>query len=369
MFLNWSSSLWGCELKKFWWTRTKTGKRHPPCEDVSWKVLDSIDWDSPNMSSSLWGCELKNEAYGTLTDRDYVILLVRMWVEKIPLKKELHLLGSSSLWGCELKNPFYTLLLCCKYRHPPCEDVSWKSNLVYIILWLQCHPPCEDVSWKIEPINKHTRPNSHPPCEDVSWKVVLRPHTPARSCHPPCEDVSWKLYMGKVMVDPETGHPPCEDVSWKNIWQQHCWWSWCHPPCEDVSWKVHLQPTSKTTTVILLVRMWVENKISGYLIDPTGSSSLWGCELKSQEPFLNCIFFWSSSLWGCELKKQSCMAVKLTHSHPPCEDVSWKSVIGLDKKKFRSHPPCEDVSWKTCEYYKYFLFWVILLVRMWVEKY
>ena len=142
----------------------------------------------------------------------------------------------------------------------------------------------------------------------------------------------------------------------------------CHPPCEDVSWKVHLQPTSKTTTVILLVRMWVENKISGYLIDPTGSSSLWGCELKSQEPFLNCIFFWSSSLWGCELKKQSCMAVKLTHSHPPCEDVSWKSVIGLDKKKFRSHPPCEDVSWKTCEYYKYFLFWVILLVRMWVEK-
>ena len=141
-----------------------------------------------------------------------------------------------------------------------------------------------------------------------------------------------------------------------------------HPPCEDVSWKVHLQHTSKTTTVILLVRMWVENKISGYLIDPTGSSSLWGCELKSQEPFLNCIFFWSSSLWGCELKKQSCMAVKLTHSHPPCEDVSWKSVIGLDKKKFRSHPPCEDVSWKTCEYYKYFLFWVILLVRMWVEK-
>ena len=298
-----SSSLWGCELKKFWWTRTKTGKRHPPCEDVSWKVLDSIDWDSPNMSSSLWGCELKNEAYGTLTDRDYVILLVRMWVEKVCYRKAL---------------PFL-------HRHPPCEDVSWK--------------------------------------------VVLRPHTPARSCHPPCEDVSWKLYMGKVMVDPETGHPPCEDVSWKNIWQQHCWWSWCHPPCEDVSWKVHLQPTSKTTTVILLVRMWVENKISGYLIDPTGSSSLWGCELKSQEPFLNCIFFWSSSLWGCELKKQSCMAVKLTHSHPPCEDVSWKSVIGLDKKKFRSHPPCEDVSWKTCEYYKYFLFWVILLVRMWVEKY
>ena len=109
MFLNWSSSLWGCELKKFWWTRTKTGKRHPPCEDVSWKVLDSIDWDSPNMSSSLWGCELKNEAYGTLTDRDYVILLVRMWVEKVCYRKAL---------------PFL-------HRHPPCEDVSWKIHSIH----------------------------------------------------------------------------------------------------------------------------------------------------------------------------------------------------------------------------------------------
>ena len=121
----WSSSLWGCELKKLWWTRTKTGKCHPPCEDVSWKILCHCGF-----------YKLR------------VILLVRMWVEKYCVIADFTNLGSSSLWGCELKSWFY-LLNCFPFRHPPCEDVSWKSSSKLWIPMEASHPPCEDVSWKM----------------------------------------------------------------------------------------------------------------------------------------------------------------------------------------------------------------------------
>ena len=77
---------------------------HPPCEDVSWKIMQS--W-------RLW--------------KMVVILLVRMWVEKSLLDR----------W-----------LLSGK-RHPPCEDVSWKTHTIIRTIFCQSHPPCEDVSWKV----------------------------------------------------------------------------------------------------------------------------------------------------------------------------------------------------------------------------
>ena len=80
-----SSSLWGCELKN---RNADTYDRvggHPPCEDVSWKLLscfffssntrhppcEDVSWKTEwafrsitFTSSSLWGCELKRKATG-----------------------------------------------------------------------------------------------------------------------------------------------------------------------------------------------------------------------------------------------------------------------------------------------------------------
>ena len=57
-----------------------------------------------------------------------VILLVRMWVEKTNSVCPGIWVSSSSLWGCELKNlsPLHKAFF---FRHPPCEDVSWKAEL------------------------------------------------------------------------------------------------------------------------------------------------------------------------------------------------------------------------------------------------
>ena len=60
LILKRSSSLWGCELKTFACLFSTVRHRHPPCEDVSWKIV---------MSDELLS--------------HLVILLVRMWVEKI----------------------------------------------------------------------------------------------------------------------------------------------------------------------------------------------------------------------------------------------------------------------------------------------
>ena len=102
------------------------------------------------------------------------------------------------------------------------------------------------------------------------------------------------------------------------------WYS--HPPCEDVSWKKQLETKA---------------------IQMGASSSLWGCELKNRRRAFRFV----------------------RKSHPPCEDVSWKGFtqpVIIDKN---SHPPCEDVSWKN-EIKRYgWCCIVILLVRMWVEKY
>ena len=143
-----SSSLWGCELKK-WEVQTylQLVGGHPPCEDVSWKVTRilafAIIYRHPPCEDVSWKvdtgtnlvkkfshppCEdvsWKNTTLEQDLDR-IVILLVRMWVEK-------QVLWTTWIFGC---------------RHPPCEDVSWKGNSLLTSVRVSSHPPCEDVSWK-----------------------------------------------------------------------------------------------------------------------------------------------------------------------------------------------------------------------------
>ena len=141
-----SSSLWGCELKSSMMEEKQLIVRHPPCEDVSWKI--------PGIQQVLI---------------DLVILLVRMWVEKLDLEAKEGGDRSSSMWGCELKSKWFRTFKVCRWlssmwgcelkkrssprrsvkcRHPPCEDVSWKGSKLVGKLKGISHPPCEDVSWK-----------------------------------------------------------------------------------------------------------------------------------------------------------------------------------------------------------------------------
>ena len=147
--------------------------------------------------------------------------------------------------------------------------------------------------------------------------------------------------------------------------------------------------TRSNKCVILLVRMWVERHIQEASCCSLSSSSLWGCELKGKcdnyvvDPE-------TVILWGCELKNLHHVPTCTATSHPPCEDVSWKNddirilnqcfVILLvrmwvEKSICSSvisgrhcHPPCEDVSWKNTYWTDELKANVILLVRMWVEK-
>ena len=133
----------------------------------------------------------------------------------------------------------------------------------------------------------------------------------------------------------------------KNREKQQAYRNQSHPPCEDVSWKTKFTRRYHKRSVILLVRMWVENNGYGQVAD-TGatSSSLWGCELKKYFHQRKTTWNLSSSLWGCELKRTWEKRKKIAYSHPPCEDVSWKTG-GMSMNPYMScHPPCEDVSWK-----------------------
>ena len=189
-------------------------------------------------------------------------------------------------------------------------------------------------------------------------------------------------------------HPPCEDVSWKN--KEHPAAVYCdsHPPCEDVSWKflaVGISPVASMSSSLWGCELKIQYVYHALFF--VLSSSLWGCELKNFSTFLSVIAtavillvrMWvenlipwirkncswpSSSLWGCELKSfnEACSYVRI--SHPPCEDVSWKITTGLDGHSHPGHPPCEDVSWKIILSTAFLTACVvILLVRMWVEKY
>ena len=100
-----SSSLWGCELKTACSSRQWIPLRHPPCEDVSWKIAGELS-DSLGkviLLVRMWVEKTKNIRQQYIA---IVILLVRMWVEK--------------LFDFSISN--------CNSRHPPCEDVSWKFD-------------------------------------------------------------------------------------------------------------------------------------------------------------------------------------------------------------------------------------------------
>ena len=128
-------------------TATRESLGHPPCEDVSWKAMVKSYLLTNLPSSSLWGCELKSMFSFNKAMVNSVILLVRMWVEKSFTSCDKSSILSSSLWGCELKKRC-GIESCTGGSHPPCEDVSWKSNAKAESSKASCHPPCEDVSWK-----------------------------------------------------------------------------------------------------------------------------------------------------------------------------------------------------------------------------
>ena len=207
-------------------------------------------------------------------------------------------------------------------------------------------------------------------------------------------------------------HPPCEDVSWKSIncKIRHCFTvillvrMWVENFCsarirhrhsvillvrmwvENLSWLTSAQERQ----VILLVRMWVENSSATVAQSVENVILLVRMWVENSGTYVTNVSGSSSSLWGCELKILPLSVFLLTHRHPPCEDVSWKVLDSIDWDMPTSHPPCEDVSWKDmlkimkkaekssslwgCELKKQRAqHWlciskVILLVRMWVEK-
>ena len=129
-YLNTSASLWGCELKYdgIWRDRPDQAVsllvrlwveifgndvtnavygRQPPCEAVSWNVLNCQLLTTPFTSASLWGCELKSFRYSTTLSG----------------------LMSASLWGCELKYSLWTKSFQLRSQ-PPCEAVSWNTRIV-----------------------------------------------------------------------------------------------------------------------------------------------------------------------------------------------------------------------------------------------
>ena len=210
----WSSSLWGCELKRIckWYHPLRI--RHPPCEDVSWK-----------------GCECE------YCDDENVILLVRMWVEKM------------AGW----------FLFPLSIRHPPCEDVSWKINWCAFPRGGACHPPCEDVSWKLAHTMNLICPLCHPPCEDVSWKD---------------DELNLKALLDVILhvrMWVEKSYTTCSAAFTIVILLVRMW-------VEKTISSIYRQKVSSSS-------MWgCELKNIRWCWETIGkpSSSMWGCELKSE---------------------------------------------------------------------------------------
>ena len=141
--------------------------------------------------------------------------------------------------------------------------------------------------------------------------------------HPPCEDVSWKIIpisfltlltvILLVRMWVENGKYTGHGSKYSVILLVRMW--------------VEKIPATKlfgTGKVILLVRMWVEKSHAWSWRKQTKSSSMWGCELKIWITTFCSEIKKSSSMWGCELKILICAFPGIPRCHPPCEDVSWK---------------------------------------------
>ena len=189
-----SASLWGCELKYYYYVSSLT------CNRVSLlvRLWVEITIQKPTStlstaSASLWGCELKSKHYIKKEVELLVSLLVRLWVEIALSKLSVNSVASSaSLWGCELKWVTAWARQRLK-RQPPCEAVSWNNSAKFLASVRICQPPCEAVSWNIElfalclfwPVSLlvrlwvemqafrrvHLSLSRQPPCEAVSWNV------------------------------------------------------------------------------------------------------------------------------------------------------------------------------------------------------
>ena len=164
---------------------------HPPCEDVSWKKLHREQ------------IQVK-----------CVILLVRMWVERQHIPCNTCSNKSSSLWGCELKVSCFVWIL-----HPAKSSSLWGCELkVWIIRHnsslVSRHPPCEDVSWKSSCSNGCTAASR----SSSLWGCELKGNQVKKNCRNLLSSSLWGCElkgMCSIAHDHHSGHPPCEDVSWK----------------------------------------------------------------------------------------------------------------------------------------------------------
>ena len=180
-----------------------------------------------------------------------------MWVETAKGLESLAKGRSSSLWGCELKHRNMVFLIGsggssslwgCELKRETCtiDDYSfWSSSL-----------------WGCELKRRWNR---------TSWwcgGVILLVRMWVETAVAP--------FLAHTMYC----HPPCEDVSWNLNWSDRRSRVQCHPPCEDVSWNCVNLRFMSITSVILLVRMWVETERDLHSDEIPLSSSVCGCELK-----------------------------------------------------------------------------------------
>ena len=181
------------------------------------------------------------------------------------------------LW-VEINSPLHLQLLhCCQ---PPCEAVSWNTQIIQSCFSCTCQPPCEAVSWNfiscadifrlfvsllvrlwVEMSNPNssrtfasnvsllvrlwveiiswyvgsTKDSRQPPCEAVSWNAWCPFTEAAADRQPPCEAVSWNIK--RLRKEQSTrSQPPCEAVSWNSKADKTVLQKSCQPPCEAVSW-------------------------------------------------------------------------------------------------------------------------------------
>ena len=207
---------------------------------------------------------------------------------------------SASSWGCELK--------CYKYIIP---HLLLNVSLL-VRLW-------------VEMLN--TLENTELSTSASSWGCELK-------CIKNCHHIT------------PLSQPPREAVSWNKPINSDLGYNIRQPPREAVSWNTGNCRTCFTYTVSLLVRLWVEIRISPRLANSSQpSASSWGCELK---------WFETNLMWV-----MSCQ--------PPREAVSWNEPRNAKKTKGTVSLLVRlwvEMLYRACSWW-----WnnVSLLVRLWVE--
>ena len=128
-----------------------------------------------------------------------VSLLVRLWVEISQPFELCTVRSSASLWGCELKS-LLTDRGIGLFSQPPCEAVSWNSEVLTCTRYTPCQPPCEAVSWNIGHYSNSELEKSQPPCEAVSWNRIRTKIQLRVGRQPPCEAVSWNIKISVLVL-------------------------------------------------------------------------------------------------------------------------------------------------------------------------